>query len=293
MGISKQNFHQRMDKWLNHQEERAALIPIIREIRNNHPKMSAREMYKKIQPQTFARDKFEAFCFSIGLKVVNPKNFRKTTNSNGVIRFPNRIIDLELTGVYQVLVSDITYYELKGKFYYLTFIMDLFSREILGYSISSNLKTENTTLAALIMVVQNVGKENLIGTIIHSDGGGQYYAKIFKKMTGELKMVNSMAKEMYENPHAERVNGTIKNAYIIPYNPQNYKELKRDTTKAILMYNTEKPHKSLNGLTPVEFKNKQFINNLIINEKEDAVKTENYSNSNFPVLTAKYNHQYV
>ena len=132
--MSKQSFHQKLDRWLLVKEEQAALVPLIREIRKDHPRMSARVMYSKILPETLGRDKFESFCFSIGLRVKYPKNYRKTTDSSNTRRFPNLIEGIEVTGVNQVLVSDITYYEMQGRFYYLTFIMDLYNREVVGYS---------------------------------------------------------------------------------------------------------------------------------------------------------------
>ncbi len=176
----KQSFHQWLNRWSSYQEEEQSLIPILEQIRDNHPKMSAREMYFKVQPRHMGRDKFESFCFDHGFRVVKTRNYRKTTNSNGVVRFSNKIKDLELTGVNQVFVSDITYYELKGRFYYITFIMDLFSREIVGFSVSKSLKTEETTLVALNMVVRKFGKKALHGAIIYSDGGVQYYASEFR-----------------------------------------------------------------------------------------------------------------
>ncbi len=266
------------------------MIPIIEQIRQDHPKMSAREMYFKIMPSCMGRDKFESFCFEYGFRVIKTKNYRKTTNSNGVVRFPNLIRDYELTGVYQVLVSDITYYELNKTFYYLTFIMDLYSREILGYSVSKSMHTEQTTLAALKMVVRRIGKEQLEGTIIHSDGGGQYYDLGFRKYTKDLKMLSSMGKDVYENPHAERVNGTIKNSYLIPWNPSNYNELGIYTARAIRNYNTDKAHSSLGRLTPVHFREMSLG---LYERAFTPIEAENYSLSNLPSSTGKHNYQNV
>ncbi len=70
------------------------------------------------------------------MKVRRYRNYRRTTDSRGVKRFPNLIEGLELTGVNQAYASDITYYEIEKKFYYLTFIMDLYSRRIVGWNAS-------------------------------------------------------------------------------------------------------------------------------------------------------------
>lgn len=255
--------------------------------------MSAREMYRKVQPETMGRDQFEALCFSLGLKVARPRNFRKTTDSFGVERFPNLIEGREVTGVNQVLVSDITYYEINGRFNYLTFIMDLYTREIVGFSKSSNLRTTSTTIPAINMAKKRIGPENLKGAIFHSDGGGQYYAKAFIQITSSLGMKNSMAKEVYENSHSERLNGIIKNDYLIPYNPQNDAALGRELARAVLMYNTDRPHSSLQGKTPMEFRQDNPGNVMIIKKITTTVEIENNSPSYFPTSTVQHHHQYV
>jgi transposase InsO family protein len=236
-------------------EEQEQLIPLINEIRHDHPRMSARDIYLKLQPDCMGRDQFECFCMDSGYRIKQLRNFRVTTNSLGVTRFPNMIKDIEVTHVNQVFVSDITYFDIGSDTYYLTFIMDLYNREIVGWSASDNLRTENTTLPALHRVMTERGKANLNGAILHSDGGGQYYCNDFKALTKELKMINSMTEEkVYENSHAERLNGTIKNNYLYPYGPTNMTSLKRLLNRAVLMYNTGKPHKALGKLTPSKFK---------------------------------------
>ena len=236
-------------------EEQEQLIPLINEIRRDHPRMSARDIYLKLQPSCMGRDQFERFCMDSGYRLNQLRNYRVTTNSLGVTRFPNLIKDMKVTGINQVFVSDITYYDMGPDTYYLTLIMDLFNREIVGWSASNNLRTESTTLPALYRLISQRGRVNIEGSILHSDGGGQYYCKEFKALTKELKMVNSMTEEkVYENAHAERLNGIIKNNYLYPYGPTNIGSLKRLLDKAVLMYNTGKPHKALGKLTPSEFK---------------------------------------
>jgi putative transposase len=260
------------------EEEQAQLIPLINEIRKDHPRMSARDMYIKLQPATMGRDQFERFCLESGYRVKKLKNYRVTTNSLGVTRFPNLVKEKKVTGVNQVFVSDITYYEIGDEVYYLTFIMDLFNREISGWSASDNLRTENTTLPALHKVIWNRGGENLKGAIIHSDGGGQYYCKEFKNLTKDLEMKNSMTEEkVYENSHAERLNGIIKNNYLYPYGPKNFTQLKKMLEKAILMYNTGKPHKALGKSTP-----SNYLKNTTFDDEDNSI-------SYLPILTVHNN----
>lgn len=251
LGYSKQAFHQKMDRLLLEREQEALLLPIIRELRQEHPGVAARQLYVILKPQNIGRDKFELLCFKNGFKLQRLKSQQRTTDSTGVIRFPNLIAGREFTGINQAWSSDITYYQIGSSFYYLTFIIDIYSRMIVGFSVSIRLITEETTIPALQMAAE----DRLIapGLIFHSDGGGQYYCKSFLKLTETYKMKNSMCEVAWENPYAERINGTIKNQYLKGYNPQNYQALKEMTYRAVRNYNYVKPHKSLNKLTPAAF----------------------------------------
>lgn len=276
--ISKQSFHKRMDRYIAKQQEKEQLKVVIRKIREDHPMMGARDLYRFICPEQMGRDQFEQFYFEAGFRVKRPKKYQRTTNSLGVTRFDNLIEGLEVTRVNQVWVSDITYYDLGERFYFLTFIMDLFTRRIVGFSSSRTLRTEDTTIPALKMAIKQRKEVNLKGLILHSDGGGQYYCKEFREITEDEEMLNSMCKSVYENPHAERLNGIIKNNYVIHYKPQTYKELGEATKKAVNMYNSQKPHSSLKGLSPIKFEQ-------IILKKNCNIESENNSSSYFPHST--------
>jgi len=66
-------------------------------------------------------------------------------------------------------------------------------------------------------------------------------------------MRNSMCETVYENANAERLNGTIKNDYLIHYGPQNYNQLLTMTDKAVTKYNNERPHQSLGSVSPYQY----------------------------------------
>jgi len=250
-GYSKQAFHQKMDRKLKEHGELLILLPLISELREEHPGMAARQLYLLLQPENIGRDKFESFCFEHGFKLEKPRAYKRTTDSSGVIRFPNLIAGREFTGINQAWSSDITYYQIGERFYYLTFIMDLFSRKIVGLSVSQRLLTEFTTIPALKMALAE--RKPGTGTIFHSDGGGQYYCKEFLHLTAAYKMKNSMCDVVFENAHAERINGTIKNQYLKGYDPQNYQSLVKMTKRAVVNYNTIKPHKSLGKKPPAVY----------------------------------------
>lgn len=238
-----------------YKEEISNLIKIILQVRQDHPRMCCRDLYYRINPLYIGRDRFEALCKQYGFEVGIRRSFTRTTDSRGVIRFPNLIDQLKVQRINQVWSSDITYFDLQGVFYYITFIIDHYSRRILGYSVSSRLQTEHTTLPALIMAIVTRG---LIpqGIIFHSDGGGQYYDRQFLILTSRYKFKNSMCEMAYQNGMSERLNGIIKNNYLRHWNITNLAELIQQVDRAVRLYNMEKPHSGLGRMTPCEFEKK-------------------------------------
>lgn len=273
LSTSKQAFHQKLKREKHHEVALSECETDLVALRVYHPRMSLRRAHKKILPQGVGRDAYEHYFQSRGFGVRKRKNYRKTTDSRGVTRFPNLVKDREVTGVNQVFVSDITYYEMQGRFYYITLIMDRCNREITGCSLSKSQRSEDTTIPALQAMRKSLGKKALRGAIIHSDGGGQYYDKGFREITKELQMQNSMTEgDVYQNAHAERVNGTIKNDYLYPYNPQTYQELQEALKRAVKMYNQDKPHHSLGEMTPMEYRR-----TLKASPKNDPITVQNRS----------------
>jgi putative transposase len=250
-GTSKQAFHQRQKRLVALKQTSEELLPEIQKIRSIHKRMGSRVMYGQIRPAHLGRDRFEAFCFKNGFKVKTKRAYHRTTNSLGVTRFVDLTKGLKVTGVNQVWASDITYYRIGERFYYLTFIMDLYSRFVTGYSVSKTMMACDTTLPALRMAYRSRPfGENLI---IHSDGGGQYYENRWKSLTRNAGIRNSMCDDVYGNAHAERLNGILKNDYIAEYNPQTFSDLVKNTGMAVLAYNYWRPHSSIGNMPPAEF----------------------------------------
>lgn len=259
MGTSKQGFHQLLNRRMREREESGYLALIIAEVRQSHPTLSFRAMYYCIHPETIGRDKFERLCQELGLEGGRRRSGRRTTDSSGVVRFENLLEGLTLSDINQAWCSDITYFDVCGTFHYITFILDCYSRRVLGYSVSKRLTTEQTTLPALKMAVKRRGGILPKGVILHSDGGGQYYDQNFRAYTQTLKMRNSMCEMAYENGKAERLNGIVKNNYLAYYGIRSFEELCKGVDRAIALYNDERPHKSLRYTTPSGFE-KQLLN---------------------------------
>ena len=253
LNISKQAVHQHKASVDRRMEELGYVATIVEQIRADHPTMGVRDIYYMMRPEGIGRDRFEAVCRELGLSSTRAKNPCKTTDSSGVSRFPNLLEGLTITHVNQVWQSDITYFEVNGRFYYITFVIDAFSRLIVGYSVSERLFTEDTVIPALEMSVRLRKGASLDGLIFHSDGGGQYFSKQFLKLTDTLHLKNSMCLYSWENGKAERINGVIKNNYLAHRNISSYTELLKEVDRSVTLYNNEKPHIKLHRMSPARF----------------------------------------
>lgn len=266
-GVRRQSF----SDWLNHKMKQkdmySQLLPLVREIRVEHPGMSSKIMYGMIKPEGIGRDKFISLCNDQGFKLEQKRNPIRTTNSYGVTKFTNKIRDLEVRRSNHLWVSDITYYRIRERFYYITLIMDQYSKMIVGYNASISLTTTDTTIPSLKMTLNNNQvKEELI---LHSDGGGQYYCKEFITMTKKAQIINSMTEDLAENNHAERINGTIKNQYLSYYMSTDFYQLKKELERAVRNYNETRPHQSLKKQFPYtlhqeSIKKKESISQLYL-----------------------------
>lgn len=269
-GIRRQSFHEWLDRKKLKAEMLAQLLPLVRKIRKDHPGMSSRLMYELIKPEHIGRDKFIEWCNTQGFKLEVKRSPIRTTNSLGVSRFTNKIKDKEVVGPNEVWVSDITYYRIKERHYYITLIMDQYSKYIVGYHASRSLQTIDTTIPALREALEENKEVN--GLILHTDGGGQYYSKAFTQLTKSVGIINSMTEDVAQNNHAERLNGTIKNQYLSYYMPTNFKELEKELRRAVKNYNESRPHYSLGRRFPQQIHNVSIKRQL--DHQEKSIKKE-------------------
>ena len=274
-GTSKQGFHQWLDRRWHQAEEQVLLRPILEQMRSDHPRMSVKVMYRLVRPRTLGRDRFIAMCAQWDLLLPRERSPYRTTDSLGVTRFPNLLAGAEVTSVNQFWTSDITYYRLGEAVYYITLVLEVYSRRIIGWRLSDSLRTEETTLPALRMALGLRRGKDLAGLVFHSDGGGQYYCKEFLKVIRKAGLLSSMCEHAWENPYSERINGTIKNDYLIPWDPQTRGQLTKCLQRAVLLYNGERPHSSIKYNTPlVVDEHPELFTEFTVINKEKRTKRE-------------------
>jgi transposase InsO family protein len=143
--------------------------------------------------------------------------------------------------------------------------MDVYSRRIVGWSMATNMRAENN-VRALEVALALRGISNYSNKLIHhSDRGSQYVSDEYTELLKSKGILISMCKEVLENAHIERANGTIKNDYLYRWNIQTELKLFKQMDIAVNNYNNRR-HRSL-GMTPIQFE-------TYVNELSDGKKPE-------------------
>jgi putative transposase len=184
------------------------------------------------------------------------KKYRsKTTDSrHGLTKYKNLIREFETTDINQLIVGDVTAYDVKGKDHYLATLMDRHNREVIGAAVSDKNNTE-LVLAALEDAIQNRGSGCLVGCIHHTDSDVRYCSDTYIESLNSVNMKISMCVgSAYENAHAESFNSTIKRQEINASDYESKEESAQSIFDFIEKYNSIRPHSSIKDLTPFEYK---------------------------------------
>lgn len=236
----------------------ALYLNLIYEIRLTHPSMGLRTIYEKEQPEGIGRDAFIALGLMHGFVLEPIQSGPKTTIAHPSALYPNLLGSRKFNGLNQLWSSDITYYRVGEKWCYLTFIMDVYSRRIVGYNASDNMRAYNNVQALKMALDLRSISDYDKKLIHHSDRGSQYISDAYTGLLNDRKILISMCQNVLENAHIERVNGIIKNKYLKHWPINNLHQLRKYLKKAVDAYNYEKPHRGIEGKSPVDFEN--YIN---------------------------------
>lgn len=262
-GISKQGHWESVQRLIREQAKEPCYVGLIMSIREIHPGMGLRTMYEQFQPEGIGRDAFIALGLREGFRLRSIENPQRTTRSVKNHHYVNLLEGKGFTSVNQLWVSDIFYYPLEGRHYYVVLLMDAYSRRIIGYSLADNLRAENN-LNALNMALTLRGVSDYHNNLIHhSDRGTQYVSDNYTNLLTDYGIKISMCIDVLENAHSERVNGTIKNDYLNRWHITRYAELAKRVPMAVENYNN-RLHQKL-GKTPLEFE--AYVNELEISKR--------------------------
>jgi len=183
------------------------------------------------------------------------KRFRSTTNSQHSLPVAENLLNREfdVSKANCAWVSDITYISTAKGWMYLCIVIDLYSRKVVGWAMSTRMKTD-LVLQALIMAF--LVRRPSEGLLFHSDRGSQYCSHVFRARLQKYRMKQSMSRRgnCWDNAPAESFFKTLKCELNGHRAFQNREEARRAVFEYIeVFYNRERLHSSLGYLTPTEF----------------------------------------
>jgi len=241
------------------QREDEQLKPMIRSIfREHRRRYGARRISDVLSDRGVCcgRLRTKRLMTKMDLVAIQPRSFKpRTTESRHTLGYNENLL-LEAPppdGINQLWVGDITYVPLAGSsvFLYLAILMDRYSRRIVGWDIQDHMQ-ESLVFSALRAAI--VSRSPQPGLIHHTDRGGQYAGKEYRKMLcrGRMKQSMSRSNDCYDNAFMESCFGTIKTELeMAPY--KNERIAKKEIYEYIRYYNMRRKHSSLNYLSPDEF----------------------------------------
>lgn len=247
------------------EEEDKRLLPlIVKSFHAHRRRYGSRRIRDELRDQGFelGRRRVAKLMEIAGVSAIQPKSFKpRTTESKHTLGYnENLIMKLkELKQPNRLWVGDITYIPIQAiQFGYLAVLMDRFSRSIVGWELGTDM-TEQIVITSLKMAIKNRQPEK--GLIHHSDRGGQYAGKAYRKIIKRAAMKQSMSRagDCYDNAFMESCFGTIKTELeMTEY--KNYYEALNDIRSYINYYNFERKHSGIGYQTPSQFEQNFSLN---------------------------------
>jgi len=260
IGETRQNYHQKLKRLSRQELIEQELLSLVLSYRVMHPRMGSRQLYYTMKNQgqymNYGVTKFEQFMSRKGLTVATKRSKKpRTSDGKGKGDYENLTNGLILDNINQLIVADITYYDIAECRCYIFALKDVYSQRFLGLIPSDNMMSLNA-LKCLEQMQKQRKQDKFPGCIHHSDNGSQYESDMYKDMLSEMGIKISRAENCVQNGSIEQMNHIVKNMYLDPWRIRTRKELAIACRKMIDVNNNERAIKQLGNLCPVDFKKK-------------------------------------
>ena len=266
-GATKQAYYKRdKEAAMRRSALESFALEFIHGIRETASRMGGRKLWIKYKDkmkgnEKLGRDRFMDLIDRYGLKVrMKVRKPRTTDSTHGLPVFPNLVYSFIPSQINELWVSDITYVPVwvsdsEYTFCYLSLITDAYSHEIIGWAVGPSLEAKYTSEALRMALKRLEGLEEECRQLIHhSDRGVQYaskeYVDILKENTIRISMTESGNPK--DNAIAERINRTIKDEFLKDIRFGSIGEVREAIAKAVEFYNNERPHMSIDMMTPAQ-----------------------------------------
>ncbi len=201
------------------------------------------------------KQRTRALMKKVGVSVKRRKKYKVTTNSNHKQPVFDNVLtrEFDVQQPNQAYVSDITYVWTREGWLYLAVVIDLFSRNVVGWSMSSRMNAQLVCDALTMALWQ---RRPQAGLIHHSDRGSQYASKQFRQLLNLHQLTGSMSRKgnCQDNAVVESFFGTLKQERVQWRHYQTRHEAKQDILQYITMfYNSQRMHSYLDYRSPNQY----------------------------------------
>lgn len=261
--------------WLNHPKGKRQVDStwLLEEISKIHqeskkiygsPRIAAKLAKKGIQA---SRPRVARAMRKAGIQSIIRKKWVNTTDSDHVYPVAENVLnrDFSTAGPGEKWVSDLTYIRTGAGWVYLTTVIDLADRKVIGWSLSDNMEAKNTTVRAFQMAKASRAIADIL--IFHSDQGVQYACSEFRQQLMGLPIIQSMSRKgnCWDNAVAESFFKTMKTEMVYRRTFKTKKQAYLAVFEYIeVWYNRKRIHSSLGYLTPLD------IEKMAMNRKKAA-----------------------
>ena len=275
-GKSRQGYYWNLRNQARKRCDEERVIQLVLEIRRLLPMLGGKKLYHMLRDRfvdeglKIGRDRLFEILRKSGLLVQRRRHYARTTDSrHGYRKFRDSYNGLKIKHPEEVFVSDITYIRTDSDFSYACFVVDAYSRKIMGYNVRRDLGV-HLTLDALKMAVSQ--RQYDCDLLFHSDRGIQYCTQdqinYLKKHGIKISMTESG--DPRDNAIAERVNGIFKQEFGLGCKIRSHNDVKELVADAVELYNNLRPHWSCEMMTPemthsrgkTDSQNRKFIAHL-------------------------------
>jgi putative transposase len=203
------------------------------------------------------RDRVARLMDELGLTGATRNKRVRTTVPAPITERPADLVDRVFSAAApdHLWVADLTYVWTRAGFCYAAFVIDAFSRRIVGWRVSSSLRTD-LALDALEMALWSRGDRTLTGLVHHSDRGTQYLSIRYTERLAEAGVVNSVGSkgDSFDNALAETVNGLYKAELILRHGPwRSVEQVELETAAWVHWWNTGRLHSACDDVPPAEY----------------------------------------
>ncbi len=254
-GYSRQVYYRSKRRMSLNQKRASQVIALVKSVRSKMPRIGGKKLYylleKELHQLRIGRDKMFDILRANHMLIKRKRQYHVTTNSHHRFsKHKNLVEKIVVERPNQIWVSDITYIGDRTRPKYLALVTDSYSKRIVGYDVSKSLGVHGSIRALEMAIRDNKNRKKPL--IHHSDRGLQYCSDLYQDVLNKNKIGCSMTEQYdpYQNATAERINGILKQEFILGLKVNDLGLMKELIKQSIWIYNNERPHLSCKMKTP-------------------------------------------